>query len=231
MDSNVPASFIPKKPLVQPGQVKSGGGTSYLLIIVVVVFVAVVLTGLAEFVYDNILQGNLTDRQQTLKTDLNQFKPSLVDQLSRLDSRIKTAGLLINKHISVSTLLKGLGDVTLKTLRYTDFSYSTDVAGNMKVSMGGQAQDFASVDLQLANFNSLDGQRYFKDVVFSNLSVDKTGAVDVSFSGSAVPDNIKYRSAVSANQGATLFSSPVINDNATSTGTTASSTAKSKSKK
>jgi hypothetical protein len=182
MENSFQTSFIPKKPIIGASVVssKSSSINLFSVLAVIILFIAGIASG-ALFLYQNYL----TKEKETLSSSLskiqNYFDKDTINDLSTFDKRSSAANLVLKGHIVLSPLFKLIGDITIPQVQYTKFSHENTDKG-FSVKMSGIALDYRSIALQADVFNGAKG-RYFKDVVFSNITRDKNNFVlfDVSF--------------------------------------------------
>ena len=198
MDQSFQTSFIPKKPVVEE-RTKASRPMGLFTIIGIFIFVSMALSYAGLYFYKGILTKNITEMEKNLTLAKNRFEPEKISQLKLLDRRLRSSNEILLKHIAVSPIFKALSQVTLKTVRYTKFSY--DLAGDKNsqifVKLNGQAVGYRSVALQ-ADILAKDERvnKHIIDPVFSNLSLDDKGNVlfDLEFFVDA--DFVDYRQAL-----------------------------------
>ena len=92
-------SFIPKK-----NYAKKSHGKSYVglfLTITSFIFVATVVSSIGVFFYKNFLEGEIENKNIILNKEKGGLDLSLIQSLSKFDQRIKTAGEILEDHISL----------------------------------------------------------------------------------------------------------------------------------
>ncbi|MEK7187122.1 MAG: hypothetical protein AAB690_02395, partial [Patescibacteria group bacterium] len=90
---------------------------------------------------------------------------------------------------------------TLKSVRFTDFSYGTSPAG-VELVMKGQARSYAAVALQSDLFTK---SSHFKNPVFSDLGLDESGNIIFTFRAIVNPNLISYQKQI---EGLTISAPP-----------------------
>jgi hypothetical protein len=221
MESNLQPSFIPKKPMSQPG-VRAPHKVSFFSLITTIVFITALLIAGGVFGYKKVLSSSLTKKGAELDTELKKFDRTLIDDLTHLDARLNTSVELINKHLSVSAFFKTLGDVTLKAVRYSSFSFTAGVNEKPKIVMDGQAQNFAAVALQAQEFTKKENAKYFQNVVITDPNLDTKGNVTFSFSGFIDTKSLSYPEVLKAQ--AASGSGTLLNQTPISTSTSSQAT-------
>ena len=179
MEQNFQTSFIPKKPMVEQ-TTTAKRPVGFLLVIAIIIFFSMVLGGGGAYFYKGILTANVTKMGKDLDLAKNSFEPTEISKLQILDKRLNSSSEILSNHIAISPIFEALQALTLKTIRYTKFSYDlTD--NNVVVKMSGQAVGYRSVALQADLFTK---NKNLIDPSFSNLTLDSQGNVlfDLEFS-------------------------------------------------
>ena len=184
MPDNIPASFIPKKSSTirrSPGKTSRVG---LLFLIAVIVFLIATASSAGVFVYARLLERNLESKSLSLERAREAFEISLIEELSRLDARIETSKELLQGHTALTYFFDTLGDSTLRSIRFQSFKFNLEKGGESGILLSGVADNYASIVLQS---EALADNKFFKDIIFSNLDVDEFGSItfDVAASVSA----------------------------------------------
>ncbi len=179
MDPRFQTSFIPKKPIVASTD-KKGLSINLFVLFSTTLFVLSIGLAVSAYVYQSILVKDLEAKKASLAKSQKQFEPELIKKIARFDSRLSIANSLVKNHLYPSSIFDLISRTTLKTVRFRDFSFSSLGKDKISVSMKGQAQSFASVALQADAFAE---EKLFKNAVISDFSLDSSGVVSFSFSG------------------------------------------------
>jgi hypothetical protein len=187
MDQNFQTSFIPKKPMIeQTVKVKRPPGL-FLVSAIIIFLVMVVVAGGAYF-YKNVLTGNVAQMESDLNLARNRFEPTEINKLKLLDRRLQASSDILSKHIAISPIFEALDALTLKTIRYTKFSYDF-INNKIIVTMSGQAVGYRSIALQADLFTK---NKNIIDPNFSNLTLDDQGNVLFDLQFSVDPSFVDY---------------------------------------
>ncbi|MDP9249369.1 MAG: hypothetical protein M3M85_02595 [bacterium] len=182
MEQNFQTSFIPKKPIIKERVVSSRPVGPVVIIALFILFTVLLATGGLYF-YKGLTTKNIETMKDNLKKAQSRFEPSKITELQTLDKRLRAASEVLSDHIAVTPIFSALERVTMKTVRFTSFSYIRDEDQNapIKVTMTGQARGYRDVALQSDLFTK---DKNFIDPVFSNLTLDQSGNVlfDLDFS-------------------------------------------------
>jgi hypothetical protein len=194
MEQNFQTSFIPKKPIIKERPVSSRP-IGFSMVVTIFILFAVLLTAGALYLY----KANTAKKLEQMKNDLNlaqnRFEPSKITQLQVLDRRLKASSEILAGHIAISPIFKALQDITMKSVRYTNFSYDVGIEKNapVLVKMSGMAVGYRSVALQSDLYA---GNKNFIDPVFSNLSLDSDGNVIFNLEFSVDRSFVDYKNTI-----------------------------------
>lgn len=188
MEQNFQTSFIPKKPIIED-TAKSSTSSGFFVIITILIFVTVVLAYGGLFLYSNILTKNITTKKEQLDRANERFEINRINELKLLDKRLKAGEKVLDKHISISPIFEILQRITMKTVRYTKFSYEVTDKGEINVKMNGQALGYRYIALQADLFSK---EKNLIDPVFSNLSLDDKSNVNFDLTFAVDPSLVDY---------------------------------------
>ena len=195
MDPKFQTSFIPKKPIVASASV-SRSSVDFLMIIGIIIFLGSGVLAGGVYLYRASLQKNLVSLQDSLASASDQFDEKTIGAINRLNTRIETTKLLLKQHISASTIFSFLSEHTLKTVSYTDFTYSYESDGSIKVVLKGVADKYESIALQSEEFGQQN--QYIKSPIFSDLNPDQNGHVVFTLTALIDKNLISYEKTFSA---------------------------------
>lgn len=202
MEQSFQTSFIPKKPIIEKKAVPTRPA-SLFLVAAIFILIAIALASGGLYFYKSILVKNIEQKKNNLELAKNRFEPAKIAQLQTLDKRLRSADQVLEGHISISPIFKALQDITMKTVRYTKFSYEIGSdkdpsVKNIKVKMSGQAIGYRSVALQSDLFKK---NKNLLDPVFSNLSLDDKGHVLFDLEFSVEPNFVDYQQNLQVQEG------------------------------
>ena len=216
MDQNFQTSFIPKKPIVEERATSSRPVGILLIASIIILFIVLLGTGGLYF-YKVSLNNKIKTMQTSLNSAESEFEPSKIAELQLLDKRLIAATSILDNHIAVSPIFTELENVTMHTIRYTQFSYTlgssgaaTDASGtaiggggsssssnNVDVKMSGIAIDYRSIALESDLFSQ---DKNFVNPIFSNLTVDASGNITFDLDFSVAPSFVNYKQTLTAAQ-------------------------------
>jgi hypothetical protein len=195
MEQNFQTSFIPKKPMIPERAVSSEPVGILFVVSMILLFVVILATGGLYF-YKGIVQKNITGMENTLSLAQNRFEPSKISELQVLDKRLRASSEILAKHVVITPVFDALQKITMKTVRYTKFSYDLGTGRNavVNIRISGQAIGYRSVALQADLFTK---NKNLIDPVFSNLTLDTSGNVLFDLEFSVDPSFVNYKQTLS----------------------------------
>jgi hypothetical protein len=194
MESNLPSSFIPKKPLVDTVQ-STGHSINFFSLIASIIFITVLLIAGGIFGYGMLTKKAIESKKQQLTKIEADFQTSELAAITRLDNRIESAKMLLRQHQAMSSFYDYLSSVTLRDVQFTNFSYTLR-DGKPAVSLTGRAPSFTALALQAAEFTKQSNLAYFANPSFSDFNLDSKGGVTFNVQGTVDLNNYLYSSTL-----------------------------------
>lgn len=197
MEQNFQTSFIPKKPIIEE-RAKPSRPISFFMVIAIFVFITMVLSVGGVYFYKQVLVKDIANMENNLSLAKNRFEPAKINQLQVLDKRLKSSTEVLAQHISVSPIFEALQEITMKSVRYTRFSYELGPTKDsyITVKLGGMATGYRAIALQSDLFLK---NKYLIDPVFSNLSLDEKGNVLFDLEFLVEPSFVDYKQTLQRN--------------------------------
>jgi len=196
MESPVQSSFIPRD-AGTPSRVQSGGrgGLSELFLLISILLL-VVSGALAAgvFLYTQYLETSTKSKLDQLNRAEAAFDPSLVQQLTRLDNRMRAGEALLSAHVAPSQLFATLEQTTAQDISFSSLSYDASDPTQISLKMNGVAGSVNSIALQAQLFSQ---SGLITSPIFSNIDAEQDG-IHFSFSGLVNPSAISYGKLVGA---------------------------------
>ncbi|MEI6864157.1 MAG: hypothetical protein WCK46_02190 [Candidatus Adlerbacteria bacterium] len=189
MDSQISASFIPKKPLDSGKPYREGGGFGLFFFIALFIFIVSLVAAGGVFGYQTLLASSLASKSDSLAKAEGAFDISTIQDLIRMDSRINNAQLLLQNHVAPSAIFNFLGSQTLQAVQFVSLTYNLQGGNSATVVLAGQADSFATVALQSDQFSA---SKVLKNVVFSDIKVGLVGKVTFNVTATVDPSLINY---------------------------------------
>ncbi len=189
-NSPPPQSFIPREASVGVSVPRAQGrGLGDLFVLIaIVLFVASVALAIGVSLYNGYLQSSATSKLSQLERAKSAFEPSLIQELTRLDDRMRTAGEILNKHISPSAFFDMLEQSTITSVAFNSLDFNASDPAEMTIGMAGVAGSVNAIALQ-ADLFSKGGT--LVSPIFSNINRQADG-VHFSFSGTLSPASVNY---------------------------------------
>lgn len=187
-------TFIPKQPVANQGGLSASSGRSFNLLsgIASIILVITVMGAAGVYAYRAYLTKNVAGASVSLERAKAAFEPDTIVAMKRFSARVGASEGLLSRHIAPSVFFAVLEDLTLKTVRFSKFTYSFD-GSEIGVGLGGTAKNYSSVALQSDFFSK---SPYIKNPVFSNLNLDKSGNVTFEVTLQVDPALILYKEVV-----------------------------------
>jgi len=179
-------SFIPKEPLSkereQGERPRKRQGIGALLLLSFFVLVLSLLFAGGVFLFKGSIIKQVASSKDSLERSRASFEPALLEDLQTLDKRINATQTLLRGHVVLTPIFELLGDITLPSVRYTQFGYNppSQTSRGITVDISGEARNYTAIAIQSKLFGE---HRSIIDPIFSNLSLDVEGNVlfDLSF--------------------------------------------------
>lgn len=193
MEPKFQTSFIPKRSLQETSTSrKIPKRVDLFFVLALLVLLLSLASAGGVFVYGKYVKTSIDNKAKELEEIKTAFDPALISEFSRLSKKMTVARDLLGSHISASAVFRALSDSTLKSVKFDDFTYLF-APDKITITMKGQSKNFASIALQSDLFNK---NKVFKNIVFSNLNLDKNGNVNFVFSADIDSSNILYKNNV-----------------------------------
>jgi len=170
-------SFIPKKTFASPVYRRRGLG--FLGTISTVLFLVSAFVAGGLWLYRADLQKQITLKEDDLAKTEAGFEVSLINTLINVSEQIEATKKLIANHKTILPIFDFLEKNTLKEVGYKNFKYSLNNNGNPEVVLGGSANGYGVLALQVETFEALRGKdKEIESVSFSDVSVGEKGTVN-----------------------------------------------------
>jgi hypothetical protein len=190
MEQNFQTSFIPQKPMIKERAIVARPVGILFIASLFILFTVLLATG-GFYFYKGIAIKNIANMENNLNLAKNRFEPSKIAELQVLDKRLRASTEILSKHIAITPIFSVLEQLTMKTVRYTKFSYSLDTDKNVvNIKMSGVAIGYRSVALQS---DLLAKNKNLIDPIFSNLTLDDSGNVLFDLEFSVDPSFVNYK--------------------------------------
>ncbi|TSC71690.1 MAG: hypothetical protein G01um101448_1108 [Parcubacteria group bacterium Gr01-1014_48] len=189
MDSPFKSSFIPKRSLEEQLPRRKSRTIGFLTLFVVIIFLTAVGFAGGVLLYQSYIKKDIANMHDELIRARQSLNPTRIEELRRLDTRIREARNRLDAHTAPTLLFKLLEANTLQNVRYRSFEYETLEDGVVHVVIDGQARNFSAVALQS---DQLSEDKNILNPIFNDLNPNEEGFVDFTVDGSVAPDFIDY---------------------------------------
>lgn len=225
MEPKFQSSFIPKGPVATTATMNVGAkvkGAGLLGILGLFIFILAFVGAVGLFGYNWYLTSKIARMGESLEEARAALEPETINQIARLDARIVGTRELLDKHVVSSGVFDYLEDATLKSVRFSEFAFTSGGEKGLSLTMKGQAHGYGSVALQSDIFNK---SKFFKNPVFSDLSLDDKGNVVFTFTTSLDPSLVSFKRYLQ-DENTTPVSAPVEAQNVSAVASTTATTTK-----
>jgi hypothetical protein len=194
MDSPTQPSFIPHEAVVSSSARRSGGGLAELgTLVSILVFIISAALGGGVFLYTQYLQSSNASKLQQLTTAESSFDPSLIQQITRLDTRMTAAEQLLSAHMAPSEISTMLEQSTVQDISFSSLELNATNPQQITLTMQGVAGSVNSIALQAQVFSQ---SGVIQSPIFSDIDAEADG-VHFNFSALINPSVISYEGLVS----------------------------------
>jgi hypothetical protein len=167
MENSFQTSFIPKKPISNFNQVRERHPMGILSFLAILIVAGVMFSIGGLFLYKNLLTKQKVELSKSLEASRESFEQKTIDEIEYFSKKIDVSRNILANHYILSPFFDTLEKVTIPTIQFTKFNYQVKEK-DFLIQMSGIARDYTSIALQSNEFNE-NTNRYFKNVVFSNL--------------------------------------------------------------
>jgi len=183
-------SFIPKKPINSSSVSVVKQPTDFFTILAVIILIVAGVVSGGLYFYKGYLKTQITELSVSIQKSHDSFEKDTIDELSLFDKRSNAVKKILGSHIVLSPMFKLLGSLTIPSIQYTKFDQK-NTSNVFSVTVSGIASDYKSIALQADVFNSAKG-RFFKNVIFSNLTKNKDNFVQFDLTFDVDPSLLSY---------------------------------------
>src|SRR3989338_98146 len=185
-------SFIPKKPLSATGPQQEGISLVFSVALILFFVTAVVAGGV--FFYGVIIKKQEASLTTSIERAKEAVEPELVEELGRLDARIKSSGSILDNHLVASSIFKLLEELTFPTVSFESFYYTVESDGTIALRLSGVARNYESIALQSVAFGE---NQFIESPIFSNLQLNQANNVAFNFTGKLNKRLVLYKTGLS----------------------------------
>ena len=190
METNITSSFIPSDASTLTNQRGSGSSALYdvALLFSAVLLVASGALAVGVFLYGQYLTADAQSKKAQVDTAQKAFQPALMQDITRLDDRMRAADIVLRSHTALTSFFRLLEESTLETVSFKTLQIEAGDPQTVLVKMTGVAQSVNSIALQADTFTKSGA---LSSPLFSNIARREDG-VHFDFSAQVNPSLIKY---------------------------------------
>lgn len=195
MESQIKSSFIPQDVGKEVRKSSPGAGGDLLVLGAIILLIASVSLAVAVFLYTQYLNTTIAGKQQSIDRARAAIEPALIEELARLDARMRSSGLLLSRHVAPSILFEALEQITLQSVVLTDLGLTTEAPDAIRLHIEGLARSVNSIALQ-SDLYSKSG--LITSPIFSDINRDSNGLMHFEVKALINPNNFHYARLVEA---------------------------------
>lgn len=188
-EGNPPSSFIPHEEELARVRVRPSGLITVIMLFSIALFVSSCILAAYVFLYQQYLETDKTAKVDSLQRAKESFDPSLIADLTRIDTRLRAAGMILGNHIAPSAILRALEQSTITTLGFSSLSFDASNLSAITLKMEGTAGSVNTVALEADIFSR---HKMFLTPIFSDINRSQEG-VRFRVSSNVNPETINYQ--------------------------------------
>ena len=172
MDSPTQPTFLPHEAVASSAvRRSSGGGLAELFLLVsVLLFVVSGALAVGVFLYTQYLGSSNASKLSQLNAAEASFDPSLIEQLTRLDTRMTAAQALLSAHLAPSELFSMLQSSTVQDISFSSLTLDATNPQQITLTMEGVAGSVNSIALQAQVFSQ---SGIIQNPIFSDIDAEQ----------------------------------------------------------
>jgi hypothetical protein len=171
-----------------PRRAESGGLAEVIFLVSIVLLVASAALAGAVFLYGQYVQSSSTSKVDQLQRAKAAFDPALIQELTRLDDRMRAADTILATHVAPTAFFDALQQTTLSTVAFQSLSFLATDPQHMTIKLSGIAQGVNSIALEGDLFSK---SGVIANPIFSDISRQSDG-VHFSLAATVNPAAINY---------------------------------------
>ena len=149
-----------------PRRAATGGLLELFMLVSLVLFVASGALGIGVYLYNQYLETSSASKLDNLERASAAFEPNLIQELTRLDDRMRAASDILDRHLAPSAFFRMLEQTTLQTVSFRTLSFDVTDLQNATIKMEGIAESVNSIAHQADLFSKINmvGSPIFSDI-------------------------------------------------------------------
>lgn len=194
MESKIKSSFIPQDAGKQARPKPSiGDGSDLLMLGAIILLMASLTLAGGVFLYSKYLGNSIAVKQSSIDRARAAIEPALIEELSRLDIRMRSSDALLGRHVSMSTVFSLLEQITLQSIELTELGIISSGSEAVKIVLKGAAKSVNSIALQ----SDLYGKSgIITSPIFSDINRKSNGLTQFRVDALLNLNAIRYRNLI-----------------------------------
>ncbi len=192
METKFQSSFIPRGPMVQSSSSIQRGkpkNKSFFGFIAFLIFILAILGSVGVYGYEKFLTSRIGKMGEELEAARQSLEADAINEVMRLNSRIESTQVILDKHTIISPVFDFLEVNTVKNVRFTSFKYEAKGSG-ITLALQGEARGYSALALQA---EALSKNKFVRNPVFTNLRLDEKGNVTFTFNATLDPSIVSLK--------------------------------------
>jgi len=180
MEKHQGNSFIPKSPVRASSKPKGIRKVYILTYVTYVFFFGTLLAAALVFGYGFSVNAQLNSEKSSLLAERDSFNQADMERVQELDSRMKFAASVLDRQVSLSSLLQMLETKTVSSAHIYGLEYTKEIDGSLKLALQVRSENFNDALFQREEF--------FSDPVLSGATIS-----DINFARSESEGEISFQ--------------------------------------
>jgi hypothetical protein len=202
MDSKIPTSFIPKDTIRTDLRERREPVSIFFIVSLFILAGSLIyLAGIYVYrtmVYNEINNPCVTEEggsgscglRDSLGVEVREFQKQKLEDLKKLDTKLKNGSRVLGTHITLRPLFDLLGAYTGANIQYQKFEYRGD-SDVVTVAINGIAKSYEDIAFQQKVF-ATETNKGIRDFSFSEFNVDQKGQVSFKLTLVVEPSLLSY---------------------------------------
>jgi hypothetical protein len=203
MDSKIPISFIPKD-TIRTDLRERREPVSIFFIISLVILAGSLAYLAGIYVYRTMVYNEINNPctneggsgscglKASLDIEIEEFQSQKLEELKKLDLKLKNGATVLDSHITLRPLFDLLGAYTGANIQYQKFEYRGD-SDTITVTINGLAKSYEDIAFQQKVFATEEkASKSLRDFSFSDFDVDQKGQVSFKLTLVVEPSLLLY---------------------------------------
>lgn len=194
MEPKFQTSFIPKRQVsVGPEKTfRSSEGTNIFSLAATIFIIATALMYGGLFFYKKSLIDGIAQVNQEIADARAAIDPDTITKLLDANARMKATLGLLERHVVTSNFLVFLGDSTIRSLKFNDFTYQNK-EGTPTISVAGQVKSYNGLAYQQ---KVLEDNELVKGTNFSDIVLGDNGDIKFKLESKFDSTLVSYKTAI-----------------------------------